>query len=308
MERFQDIKNIIRTISATNGLSLPEAIFIIEKVMENVFYGKYRVVFDDSYDLYAKNDDEKILISSLKDVRNIRHKIFLKVINLKNEYISNLRDSISLKEIVLEINKEADKLSTSKDWVKYNYLISKHIRGMIVSKTDEFYIVDIGVGKIAYLPLSEGYYEIFKRYPFFVKNVIRRFDEGFISIFLSKPQIKPKLGRSGKKLTEIFKDGKTGKFVNHKITVLVSDSFVWVYESLKKPVEHAETIYKKEFTKENNSRETALSEAEIFYRKNLTIKGVQLKVSDLFIPLLPTAFDVAGSFYYPRFFNKYCGI
>ncbi len=109
-------------------------------------------------------------------------------------------------------------------------------------------------------------------------------------------------------MTEIFKDGKTGKFVNHKITVLVSDSFVWVYESLKKPVEHAETIYKKEFTKENNSRETALSEAEIFYRKNLTIKGVQLKVSDLFIPLLPTAFDVAGSFYYPRFFNKYCGI
>ena len=267
MERFQDIKNIIRTISATNGLSMPEAIFIIEKAMENVFYGKYRVVFDDSYDLYAKNDDEKILISSLKDVRNIRHKIFLKVINRKNEYISNLRDSISLKEIVLEINKEADKLSTSKDWVKYNYLISKHVRGMIISKTDEFYIVDIGVGKIAYLPLSEGYYEIFKRYPFFVKSVVRHFDKGFVRIFLSKPKIKAKQERSGKKLTEIFKDGKTGKVVKNKRIARVTDSFVWVYEAIDKPIQHAETLYKREFLKNDNSRQLALSEAESFFRQ-----------------------------------------
>ena len=268
MERFQDIKNIIRTISSTNGLSMPEAIFIVEKAMENVFYGKYRVVFDDSYDLYAENDDEKILISSLKDVRNIRHKIFLKVINLKNEYISNLRDSISLKEIVLEINKEANKLSTSKDWVKYNYLISKHIRGMIVSKTDEFYIVDIGVGKIAYLPLSEGYYETFKKYPFFVKSVVRHFDKGFVRIFLSKPKIKAKQERSGMKLTEIFKDGKTGKVVSHKITVLVTDSFVWVYETNHKPIQHTETLYRKEFVKGDNlSRVIALSEAESFFRQ-----------------------------------------
>ena len=269
MEQFQNIKNLIQEISATKGLSTAEAIFALEKGLSNIFYGKYTAVFDGSYNLYIENGDEKIFISSLEDINRIRRKIFIETINGTLKNIHGLKDIISFNDILLKINKEANKLATSKDWTKYNYLISKHVRGMVISKTDEFYIVDIGVGKIAYLPLSEGNYETFKKYPFFVKNVIRRFDEGFISIFLSKPQIKPKQERSGKKLTEIFKDGKTGKFVNHKITVLVTDSFVWVYESLEKPVKHAETIYKKEFTKENNSRETALSEAEIFYRKNL---------------------------------------
>ena len=174
----------------------------------------------------------------------------------------------------MEINKEANKSAASKDWTKYNYLISKHIRGMVISKNDEFYIVNIGLDKIAYLQLSEGNYENFKKYPFFVKSVVRRFDEGFISIFLSKPKIKPNQERSDKKLTEIFKDGKTGKFVSHKITVLVTDSFVWVYESVEKPVRHVESIYKKEFTKEDNSRETALSEAEFFFKESLKRKKV----------------------------------
>ena len=269
MEHFQNINNLIQEISATKGLSSAESIFALEKGLSNVFYGKYTAVFDGSYNLYIENGDEKIFISSLEDINRIRRKIFIETSNGTLKNIHGLKDSISFNEILLEINKEANKLATSKDWTKYNYLISKHVRGMVISKTDEFYIVDIGVGKIAYLPLSEGNYETFKKYPFFVKNVIRRFDEGFISIFLSKPRKKPKQERSGKKLTEIFKDGKTGKLVNHKITVQVTDSFVWVYESLGKPVKHAETIYKKEFTKENNSRETALSEAEIFYRKNL---------------------------------------
>ena len=268
MEQFQNIKNLIQEISATKGLSSAESIFALEKGLSNVFYGKYNAVFDVSYNLYIENGDEKILIS-LEDINRIRHKIFIETSNGTIHNINSLKYDISFNDILLKINKEANKLATLKDWTKYNYLISKHVRGMVISRTDEFYIVDIGVGKIAYLPLSEGYYEIFKRYPFFVKNVIRRFDEGFISIFLSKPRKKPKRERSGKKLTEIFKDGKTGKFVNHKITVLVTDSFVWVYESLEKPVEHAETIYKKEFTKDDNSREIALSEAEIFYRKNL---------------------------------------
>jgi hypothetical protein len=269
MEHFQNINNLIQEISATKGLSSAEAIFALEKGLSNIFYGKYTAVFDGSYNLYIENGDEKIFISSLEDINRIRRKILIETSNGTLKNIHGLKDSISFNEILLEISKEANKLATSKDWTKYNYLISKHVRGMIISKTNEFYIVDIGVGKIAYLPLSEGNYETFKKYPFFVKNVIRRFDEGFISIFLSKPRKKPKPERSGKKLTEIFKDGKTGKFVNHKITVQVTDSFVWVYESLEKPVEHAETIYKKEFTKDDNSRQIALSEAEIFYRKNL---------------------------------------
>ena len=260
MERFQDVKNLIREISAAKRLSFAESIFVIEKAMENVLYGRYRAVFYDSYDLYAENDDEKILISSLKDIRNIRHKIFLEAINEKKEYISNLKDSISLKEILLEINKEANKLSVSKDWIKYNHLISKHVRGMILSKTDEYYTVNIGVGKIAYLQLSEGYYETFKRYPFFVKSVVRYLDEGFVRIFLSKPALKTKPVRSGKKLTEIFKNGKTGKVVKNKKAVRVTDNFVWVYET-----RHRETLYKKEFAKGDNlSREIALSEAESF--------------------------------------------
>ena len=269
MEQFQNIKNLIQEISATKGLSSAESIFALEKGLSKVFYGKYNAVFDVSYNLYIENGDEKIFISSLEDINRIRRKIFIETSNGTIENINSLKYDISFNEILLRINKEANKLATSKDWTKYNYLISKHVRGMVISKTDEFYIVDIGVGKIAYLPLSEGNYETFKKYPFFVKNVIRRFDEGFISIFLSKPRKKPKRERSGKKLTEIFKDGKTGKFVNHKITVLVTDSFVWVYESLEKPVKHAETIYKKEFNKNDNSRQIALSEAEIFYRKNL---------------------------------------
>ena len=272
MEQFQNIKNLIQEISVTKGLSTAEAIFALEKGLSNIFYGKYNAVFDVSYNLYIENGDEKIFISSLKDINRIRRKIFIETSNGTIENIHGLKDSISFYDILLEVDKEANKLATSKDWTKYNYLISKHVRGMIISKTDEFYIVNIGVGKIAYLPLSEGNYETFKKYPFFVKNVIRRFDKGFISIFLSKPQIKPKLGRSGKKLTEIFKDGKTGKFVNHKITVQVTDSFVWVYESLEKPVKHAETIYKKEFTKDDNSRKIALSEAEFFFRENLKRK------------------------------------
>ena len=272
MEQFQNIKNLIQEISATKGLSSAESIFALEKGLSNVFYGKYNAVFDVSYNLYIENGDEKIFISSLEDINRIRRKILIETSSGTLKNIHGLKDSISFNEILLEINKEANKLATSKDWTKYNYLISKHVRGMIISKTDEFYIVNIGVGKIAYLPLSEGNYETFKKYPFFVKNVIRRFDKGFISIFLSKPQIKPKLGRSSKKLTEIFKDGKTGKFVNHKITVQVTDSFVWVYESLEKPVKHAETIYKKEFTKDDNSRKIALSEAEFFFRENLKRK------------------------------------
>jgi hypothetical protein len=272
MEQFQNIKNLIQEISLTKGLSTAESIFTLEKGLSNVFYGKYTAIFDGSYNLYIENADEKIYISSLEDIRRIRRKIFLETPDGTPENINGLIDSISFNDILLEINKEANKLATSKDWRKYNYLISKHVRGMIVSKTDEFYIVNIGVGKIAYLPLSEGNYETFKKYPFFVERAVRNFDEGFISIFLSKPRIKPQRERSCKKLAEIFKDGKTGKFVSHKMTVSVKDSSIWVYESVKKPVEHIETIYKKEFTKDDNSRETALSEAEIFFRENLKRK------------------------------------
>ena len=269
MEQFQNIKNLIQEISVTKGLSSAESIFALEKGLSNIFYGKYTAVFDESYNLYIENADEKIFINSLEDIKRIRRKIFLETSNETIENINGLKDSISIDDILLEINKEANKLATSKDWTKYNYLISRHVRGMVISKNNEFYIVDIGVGKIAYLPLSEGDYENFKRYPFFVKSVVRCFEEGFVRIFLSKPRIKPKQERSGKKLTEIFKDGKTGKFVSHKITVMVTDSFVWVYESVEKPVEHVETIYKKEFTKDDNSRQTVLSEAEIFFRENL---------------------------------------
>ncbi len=269
MEQFQNIKNLIQEISVTKGLSSAESIFALEKGLSNIFYGKYTAVFDESYNLYIENADEKIFINSLEDIKRIRRKIFLETSNETIENINGLKDSISIDDILLEINKEANKLATSKDWTKYNYLISRHVRGMVISKNNEFYIVDIGVGKIAYLPLSEGDYENFNRYPFFVKSVVRCFEEGFVRIFLSKPRIKPKQERSGKKLTEIFKDGKTGKFVSHKITVMVTDSFVWVYESVEKPVEHVETIYKKEFTKDDNSRQTVLSEAEIFFRENL---------------------------------------
>ena len=261
MERFQDVKNLIREISATKGLSFAESIHVIEKAIENVFYGKYRAVFYDSYDLYAENDDERIPISSLKDIKNIRHKIFLKAINGKKEYINNLKDGISLKEIVAEINKEANKIAVSKDYAKYKNLIYRHVRGEVISKTEEYYIVNIGVGKAAYLQLSEGYYETLKRYPFFVKNVVRYFDEGFVRIFLSKPLQKLKPVCSGKKLTEIFKDGKTGKVVKNKKAVRVTDNFVWVYET-----RHRETLYKKEFIQGDDlTRAIALSEAESFF-------------------------------------------
>ncbi len=261
MERFQDIKNLIREISATKGLSFAESIFVIEKAMENVFYGRYRAVFYDSYDLYAENDDEKIPISSLKDIKNIRHKIFLEAINGKKEYINNLKDGISLKEIVSEINKEVNNLSVSKNYAKYKNLINRHVRGEVISKTEEYYIVNIGVGKAAYLQLSEGYYETFKKYPFFVKNVVRDLDEGFVRIFLSKPIAKTKPVRSGKKLTEIFKDGKTGKVVKNKKAVRVTDNFVWVFDT-----RHRETLYRKEFTQGDNlTRGIALSEAESFF-------------------------------------------
>ncbi len=272
MDEFQNIKNLIQEISVSKGLSSAESIFVLEKGLSNIFYGKYMAVFDESYNLYLESADEKIFISSLEDIKRIRRKIFLETSNVKIKNINDLKDSISFEEILLEINKEANKLATSKDWAKYNYLISRHVRGMVILKNNEFYIVNIGLDKIAYLPLSEGDYVTFKRYPFFVKSVVRNFDEGFISIFLSKPRKKPKQERSHKKLTEIFKDGKIGKFVSHKITVLVTDSFVWIYESIEKPVEHAETLYKKEFIKENNSRQIALSEAEICFRQNIKRK------------------------------------
>ena len=263
MERFRDVKNIIREISAAKGLSFAEAIHVIEKAMENVFYGKYRVLFYDSYALYAENDDKKILISSLKDVRKIRHKIFLEVISGKKKYISNLKDSISLKEILLEINKEANKLSVSKDYVKYKNLIYRHVRGEVISKTNEYYIVNIGVGKVAYLPLSEGYYEPFKIYPFFVKSVSRYSDEGFVRIFLSKPSVKTKPARLGKKLTEIFKDGKTGKVVKYGRAIRVTLNSVLVFET-----KNGEILYIKDF-KDDLTRIKALSEAESYYEQLL---------------------------------------
>ena len=118
------------------------------------------------------------------------------------------------------------------------------------------------MGKIAYLPLSEGYYEIFKRYPFFVKSVVRHFDEGFVRIFLSKPKIKAKQERSGKKLTEIFKDGKTGKIVKHGIAARVTNYSVIVYETAK----NGKVLCTKDFT-DDNTRIKALSEAESFYEQ-----------------------------------------
>ena len=134
MEHFQNINNLIQEISATKGLSSAEAIFALEKGLSNIFYGKYTAVFDGSYNLYIENGDEKIFISSLEDIKRIRRKIFIETSNGTLENIHALKDSISFNEILLEIDKEANKLATSKDWTKYNYLISKHVRGMIISE------------------------------------------------------------------------------------------------------------------------------------------------------------------------------
>ena len=48
------------------------------------------------------------------------------------------------------------------------------------------------------------------------------------------------------------------------------------------------------------AEENSLSETAFF---ELGIKGVELKVSDLFIPSLPTAFDADGNFYFKVYYK-----
>lgn len=235
--QFQEIKQLIQSVSINAGLNIKEAIFVIERAVEKVFYNKYTVQFDDNFNLYAINKDENILLNSLHDVKRIKHKILTEVTENRKEYIIGLKSGISLKEIAELISKEAYRLGVANSYRQCKYLLFRHIKGFIIAKTEDGYIVNIGIGKVAYLNTSEEY-ELFKYHRFFVSRIERDFDNGVLKVFLMKPIKKP---RKQTDVSVLFRV-RNGKITKNKIAIRVTDSFVWVYE-----VRHRDTLYRKDF-------------------------------------------------------------
>ena len=99
VSKIVEIKTIVRGLSINSGLSVAESVFVIERALEKVLFGKYTVQFDDKYELYATNSDRIYHIKSMSDVNQLRHQAFLAITEERKIYIENLKSSISLKEI-----------------------------------------------------------------------------------------------------------------------------------------------------------------------------------------------------------------
>lgn len=250
--RFQEIKMIIQGLSINSGLTMEESIFVIERAFEKVFFNEYTVQFDDKYEVYATNSEYTHHVKSMEDVKRIRQSIFIDVTETRRRYIDDLKRQISIREIASLIAKEINKLASLNAFNRFNYLIYRYIKGFILSKIDGGYIVNIGIGKVAYF-FTDIDCELYKEHIFFVKQIRKDTDSGIIKILLEKPERYKKVID----IYEMFKH-RNGKLVKNKIAIRVSNDFVWVFES-----RHRETLYRQEIKSgDQTARELALLAAK----------------------------------------------
>jgi hypothetical protein len=256
VSKIDEIKNMIKSLAIMSDISIAESVFVIERAFEQVLFDEFIVQFDDDFYLTATNREHIYILKSMDDVKRLRHQAFVKITETRKKFVEGLKSNVSLKEIAALIAKETNKLAAQNSYMQFNYLMSKHVKGFILSKIEGGYIVNIGINKIAYF-YTEDNYEVYKEHIFFVNNVKKDTDTGVIKILLEIPK------KPDKKVINIFEmfKNKTGKITKNGVSLRVTNEFVWVFEPL-----HRETFFKEIYKSENEKLLALLKAKNVFDR------------------------------------------